>query len=78
MLVKESSLAMETFGLVDFFTSTDWKPVIGVLGAAITIYGNFVTTVLALLFAIPIGHGIVIFVMEISPNFLKGQNRHCY
>jgi phosphate transport system permease protein len=58
---------------VNFFTSTDWKPVTSVFGAAITIYGTFVTTILALLFTLPIGPSIVIFVTEIAPNFLKGQ-----
>ena len=72
VLVKESSLAIGKFGLVDFITSTAWNPVTGVFGAATTIYGTFVTTALALLFAIPIAIGIAIFVTEIAPNFLKG------
>ena len=72
VLVKESSLAIGKFGLIDFLTSTAWNPVTGIFGAATTIYGTFVTTGLALLFAIPIAIGIAIFVTEISPNFLKG------
>ncbi len=72
VLVKESSLAIGKFGLIDFLTSTAWNPVTGMFGAATTIYGTFVTTGLALLFAIPIAIGIAIFVTEIAPNFLKG------
>jgi phosphate transport system permease protein len=72
VLVKESSLAMGKFGLVNFLTSTAWNPVTGIFGAATTIYGTFVTTALALLFAIPTAIGIAIFVTEIAPNFLKG------
>ena len=72
VLVKESSLALGKFGLIDFLTSTAWNPVTGMFGAATTIYGTFVTTGLALLFAIPIAIGIAIFVTEIAPNFLKG------
>jgi phosphate transport system permease protein len=72
VLVKESSLAIGRFGLVEFLTSTAWNPVKGIFGAATTIYGTSVTTALALLFAIPTALGIAIFVTEIAPNFLKG------
>jgi len=72
VLLKESSLAIGKFGLIDFLTSTVWNPVTGIFGAATTIYGTFLTTALALLFAIPIAIGIAIFITEISPNFLKG------
>jgi phosphate transport system permease protein len=72
VLFKESSLAIGKFGLVDFLTSTAWNPVTGMFGAATTIYGTFLTTALALLFAIPTAIGIAIFVTEIAPNLLKG------
>ena len=72
VLVKESSLAIGKFGVIEFLTSTAWNPVTGMFGAATTIYGTFVTTALALLFAIPTAIGIAIFVTEIAPNFLKG------
>lgn len=72
VLLKESSLAIEKFGLIGFLTSTAWNPVTGMFGAATTIYGTFLTTGLALLFAIPTAIGIAIFITEIAPNFLKG------
>ncbi len=72
VLLKESSLAIGKFGLIDFLTSTAWNPVTGMFGAATTIYGTFLTTALALLFAMPTAIGIAIFVTEIAPNFLKG------
>jgi phosphate transport system permease protein len=72
VLLKESSLAIGKFGLIDFLTSTAWNPVTGMFGAATTIYGTFLTTGLALIFAIPTAIGIAIFVTEIAPNFLKG------
>ena len=72
VLIRESWLAMGKFGLVNFLTSTSWNPVTGIFGAATTIYGTFVTTALALLFAIPTAIGIAIFITEIAPNFLKG------
>ncbi len=72
VLVRESSLAIGKFGLIDFLISTAWNPVTGMFGAATTIYGTFLTTALALLFAIPTAVGIAVFVTEIAPNFLKG------
>ncbi len=71
VLVKESSLAIGKFGLINFLTSTTWNPVTRVFGAATTIFGTFVTTALALIFAIPTAIGIAVFVTEIAPNFLK-------
>jgi phosphate transport system permease protein len=72
ILVKESSLAIGKFGLINFLTSTVWNPVTGIFGAATAIYGTFVTTALALMFAIPTAIGIAVFVTEIAPNILKG------
>ncbi len=72
VLIKESWPAIGKFGLLDFLTSTAWNPVTGVFGAATAIYGTFITTALALLFAVPTAIGIAVFVTEIAPNFLKG------
>jgi len=72
ILIKESSLAMSKFGIIQFLTSTAWNPVLEMFGAATNIYGTFVTTALALVFAVPTAVGIAIFVTEVAPNFLKG------
>jgi phosphate transport system permease protein len=72
VLLRESWPAIQKFGVVRFLTSTEWDPVRKSFGAATTIFGTFVTTVIALLIAIPAAVGIAIFVTEISPNFLKG------
>lgn len=72
VLVSQSSLAIQKFGVIHFLRSTDWDPVKELFGAATNIYGTFLTTVLSLLFAIPVAIGIAIFVTEVSPNFLKG------
>src|SRR4030042_4705704 len=72
VLIKESSLAIEKFGVIQFLTSTEWNPVKESFGALTSIYGTIVTTVLSLLMAIPIALGIAVFITEISPNFLKG------
>ena len=72
VLISESSLAIGKFGVIKFLTSTYWDPVKESFGALTNIYGTAVTTVLALIIAIPTAIGIAIFVTEISPNFLKG------
>ncbi len=72
VLVSESSLAIERFGILKFLSSTEWNPVKEDFGALTNIYGTVLTTVLSLLFAIPVAVGIAIFVTEIAPNFLKG------
>ena len=72
ILIRESSLAIGTFGFFNFLTSTDWNPVTESFGAATTIFGTVVTTVLAMMIAVPAAVGIAIFVTEIAPNALKG------
>ncbi|RUM57523.1 MAG: phosphate ABC transporter permease subunit PstC [Persephonella sp.] len=71
VLYKESSPAIEEFGVLKFIFTEDWNPVKEIFGAAAPLYGTIVTTILALLFAVPIGIGIAIFLSEISPSFLK-------
>lgn len=72
ILVRESAPAINKFGVIDFLFSTEWNPVKELFGAATNIYGTFITTALALLFAVPTAIGIAIFVTEVAPNFLKG------
>ncbi len=72
VLFSESYLAVERFGLTGFLTSTEWDPVREVFGAATSLFGTAVTTVLSLVLAVPVAVGIAIFVTEIAPNFLRG------
>ncbi|WP_456400257.1 phosphate ABC transporter permease subunit PstC [Persephonella sp.] len=71
VLYNESSLAIHKFGLLNFIFTVDWDPVKEVFGAAASLYGTLVTTILALSIAIPVSIGIAIFLTEISPHFLK-------
>jgi phosphate transport system permease protein len=70
-LIIESFPAIERFGFIKFIVSTDWDPVKEIFGAITTIYGTILTTLLALIFAIPISIGIAIFITEICPIALK-------
>ena len=64
-------LAFETFGF-GFVTSSDWDAVAGKFGALVPIYGTIVTSVLALLIAVPVSIGIALFLTDIAPRWLRG------
>src|SRR6202140_5204633 len=64
--------AMKEYGLSFLFTSR-WAPSADppVLGALGPIYGTLVTSVIAMLIAIPVGLGIAIFLTELCPQWLR-------
>lgn len=70
-LVTESRLSIKEFGW-KFFTSTDWDPVQGLFGALPFIYGTIVSSLLALMMAVPLGVGVAMFMTEICPRPLRG------
>ena len=72
VLATRSWPALLKFGIFDFVTSLSWDPVKENFGAATSIFGTVVTTILSLTLAIPLAIGIAIFITEIAPNFLKG------
>ena len=62
--------SMQAFGF-DFYTSNNWDPVAGEYGALAPIYGTVVTSIMAIVIAVPISFGIAIFLTELCPVFLK-------
>jgi phosphate transport system permease protein len=64
-------LAFETFG-PGFITSTDWDAVQGKFGALVPIYGTLVTSLIALIIAVPVSIGIALFLTEIAPRWSRG------
>ena len=62
--------AIDKFGL-GFLTSTRWDPVKEDFGGLVMIYGTVVTSLIALLIAVPVSFGIAIFLTEMSPAWLK-------
>lgn len=69
-MYASSSLSIEKFGW-SFLTSSEWDPVMEQYGALPFIYGTLVSSLLALLIALPIGIGIAIFLTELSPRWLE-------
>jgi len=69
-LLQHSQLSIHAFGW-RFFTSQNWDPVAGDFGALPFIYGTVVSSILALLLALPLGVGVAVFTTEMCPKFLK-------
>jgi phosphate transport system permease protein len=62
-VLSGSREAMASFGL-GFLTASDWDPVTERYGAFTAIYGTVVTSILALLIAVPLGVGTAVFITE--------------
>ena len=54
-----------------FLTSTTWDPVKEEFGGLVMIYGTLMTSIIALLIAVPVSFGIAVFLTELSPAWLK-------
>jgi phosphate transport system permease protein len=72
ILLYESKLAIQNFGVINFLTSTEWDPVRESFGALPMIVGTLISTFIAILLAAPISIGIAIFITELAPSWLKG------
>ncbi len=62
--------AFRAFG-VAFLTNTDWDPVQKIFGAGVPIYGTLVTSVLAIILAVPLAFGVAFFLTELAPAHLR-------
>jgi phosphate transport system permease protein len=69
-LVIGSIPAFKAFGF-GFVTTELWSPARDRFGALASIYGTLVTSVLAMLLAVPIGIGVAIFLTELCPRVLR-------
>jgi phosphate transport system permease protein len=69
-LVDGSWLALRTFGL-NFLLVDTWNPVTEKFGAIAPIYGTLVTSVIAMLIAVPVGLFIALFLTELCPMWLR-------
>jgi phosphate transport system permease protein len=69
-LIQGSYLALSTFGL-NFLITDVWNPVTEKFGAAAPIYGTLVTSLIAMLIAVPVGLMIAFFLTELCPQWLR-------
>ncbi len=69
-LVISAWPAIHKYGL-SFLTSTVWDPVKEDFGGLVMIYGTVMTSLVALVIAVPVSFGIALFLTELSPAWLK-------
>jgi len=69
-LIEGSLTALRAFGF-DFITTERWNPVTERFGALAPIYGTLVTSLIAMLIAVPFGLLIALFLTELCPMWLR-------
>src|SRR5260221_5682488 len=69
-LAHGSSLALRKFGW-HFLTSSEWDPVNDQFGAWPFIFGTLVSSLIALVIAVPLSIATAVFLTEIAPNWLR-------
>ena len=62
--------SIQKFGLAFLWTS-EWNPPMEQFGALVPIYGTLVTSIIALIIAVPVSFGIALFLTELSPGWLR-------
>ncbi len=70
LLVIEAWPSIRAYGL-RFLWTAEWDPVQDRYGGLVMIYGTLVTSIIALLIAVPVSFGIALFLTELSPRWLK-------
>lgn len=69
-LIGGAMPAIREYGL-SFLWRSEWDPVENRYGGLVMIYGTLMTSVIALLIAVPVSFGIALFLTELSPAWLK-------
>lgn len=69
-LVWSAWPSIREFGF-GFLTSAEWNPPAERFGALVPMYGTLMTSIIALVIAVPISFGIAIFLTELSPVWLR-------
>jgi len=62
--------AIREYGL-SFLWSSDWDPVQDKYGGLVMIYGTLMTSLIALVIAVPVSFGIALFLTELAPGWLR-------
>ena len=69
-LVVGSVPAFKAFGF-GFITDQSWRPTKDHFGALASIYGTLVTSIIAMVIAVPVGIGVAIFLTDLCPRMLR-------
>ena len=68
---KFSLPSLQKFGM-SFFVSTEWNPVTEDFGALAFAYGTLVSSLMAVLIAVPLSLGIALYLAELGPLWIRG------
>ncbi len=63
--------AFRAFGL-HFIYGTEWDPVAKQFAAGVAIYGTLVSSLIAMIIAVPVSFGIAVFLTEVAPPWMRG------
>ena len=74
-LVSNSMESIHKFGW-SFLSTNDWNPVIGSFGALASMFGTVISSLIAMLIAVPASFLIALFLVEIAPKRLKTPVRY--
>jgi len=66
-MFRGSSLSIDKFGW-SFLTREIWDPVQEEYGALVFIFGTLVSSMLALVLALPLSIGVAVFLSELAPD----------
>ena len=69
MMIQNSMPTLREFG-AGFLTGTKWQPASDIYGALPFIYGTIVSSLIALVLAVPLSLGIAIFLVEQAPQMI--------
>jgi phosphate transport system permease protein len=69
-LMSGSSLSWHAFHF-KFFASSDWDPVNQLFGALPFVYGTLLSSLIALIIAVPLAIGVAVFTTEMCPKSLR-------
>ncbi len=69
-LIVASWPTITAFGL-DFLLTANWDPPVNEYGALVPIYGTLVTSLIALIIAVPVSFGIALFLTELAPHWMR-------
>jgi len=71
-LLIGSQLSWHAFGW-KFFAQSDWNPVEDQYGALPFVFGTLVSSLIALIIAVPLAVGVAVFITEMCPIWLRGM-----
>lgn len=73
MVISTTGTALPVFRSqgISFVTTSEWNPAAGRYGILAFLYGTVVTSVFALIIAVPLSLGVALFLTQVAPSWLR-------